>query len=437
MVTNMQKGSTKDKKISEDSKLIHLLFPAMIASFAFDRLRISPEVNLSLQRVLYIAIFVIMMILLLAKRRLRFPVSSPTLFLPLIFNGILVFSLPFALDFSISVAAVWSLIQLSFTGIGVGLFLYNFWNAQDLIFLAKTLCWVTILSSLTIITDYFGLTGFYKWYIPDWALPREMGILGEPNFAAGKLAIGLPFLLWALIESTGEKISRFVYAIGLGLVTFALLLTGSRMGIFMYALLILLIILNKPSKIIRPRAILGGTLLIVALIFLLRGPLNEVVEHLISRMNPLWEFLVTGQELQEMSAWKRLRALEVGMLIFRDYPLFGIGMGGYRIIAGDYELLLTGSYAHNTYLEVLTGTGLMGFISFTALLIYISKRLRELSRFPEIKRLYFYLNLSFLMLLVHLFFLSDWPNRYLWGLYLPLSIGLSRLNIHRVGRQGV
>lgn len=239
-----------DPKIDEASLrsrncFVRLLFQLMVASFVFDRLRIYPEMTMSLQRPLYIAIFCAMMLLVLTKRNLRVIPSSSILFALLTFDVMLVLSIPFALDFSISAVATLSLVQLSLAGVIVGIFLHNFGNAEDISLLAKTLCWITIMCSLTIITDYIGLTNFVEWYVPDWAFVRHMGILGEPNFAAGKLAIGFPFVIWVPLQSvTARKtLSTIIYATGCGLVIIGIFLTGSRMGISMCALLILSVIL--------------------------------------------------------------------------------------------------------------------------------------------------------------------------------------------------
>lgn len=289
-----------------------------------------------------------------------------------------------------------------------------------------------MIGSLTIITDYFGLTNFREWYIPDWPLARQMGILGEPNFAAGKLAIGLPFIVWALERSAASR--RFllitVYTIGLGLSVIAVFLTGSRMGIFMYAVLLLLITVKRRMYLTSPRIAIIIGLLVIALFWLLRGPFGEMLDLTISRMNPVWSAVVAGQELEEMSAFKRLKALEIWVLIFRDYPLFGVGMDGYRLIVGYYNLLLTDTYAHNTYIEILVGTGLLGFIPYIAFLFSVLKRLIIIRQISEINHLYFYFVLSFFMLLIHLFFLSDWSNRYMWNLFLPLSLYLECINVY-------
>ncbi|HBR69911.1 MAG TPA: hypothetical protein DEA55_11105, partial [Rhodospirillaceae bacterium] len=61
--------------------------------------------------------------------------------------------------------------------------------------------------------------------------------------------------------------------------------------------------------------------------------------------------------------------------VFTDHPLFGVGFGGfhdevYRTggIALNVGLGYESLHCHNTYLEVLTGTGLVGFLSYLTFL---------------------------------------------------------------------
>jgi probable O-glycosylation ligase (exosortase A-associated) len=72
----------------------------------------------------------------------------------------------------------------------------------------------------------------------------------------------------------------------------------------------------------------------------------------------------------ESSAASRLVQARVALQVARDYPLFGVGFGGenYIRVAADY---LGGSnqiVVHNTYLQMMTDSGIFAFLCYLALL---------------------------------------------------------------------
>jgi len=414
-----------------------LLFPLMIVTFILDRLRIHPDIAVSFSRPLHMIILFVMVISLLMRGRIRVCSLTPPVLFLLTFNAALFISLVFSYDFPISTSATLSLAQQSLSGLLVGVFLINFWNMQYMNLLARMLCLVTVCSGLTIITDYLGLTSFKSLYL-DQEIGRQIGILGEPNFAAGKLAIGFPFIVWAFLEATISRrvLSSILYAIVCVIIILAIFTTGSRMGIFMIGCLLILISIKERKRLLHPKIVTINVLLAVVFLSLLTGPFADAIRLLAERLMPIF-FAIGGQELSELSAVKRLEYFITGLDIFLDHPMFGIGLDGYRLIFPLYNSRFPTSWAHNTFIEVLVGTGLVGFISFFALMVSIFTRFLGWQRGDKGNRLSFYFTLSLVMLIIHLFFLSDWPNRYLWNFFIPLSIYLEWFNKRRAMKEGL
>lgn len=71
------------------------------------------------------------------------------------------------------------------------------------------------------------------------------------------------------------------------------------------------------------------------------------------------------------SAIYRIESVNIGLKIFATNPLLGIGVRQFREVKGDYGFYIPGSIgpAHNMYIEILTGLGLLGFLPFTAVLV--------------------------------------------------------------------
>lgn len=75
--------------------------------------------------------------------------------------------------------------------------------------------------------------------------------------------------------------------------------------------------------------------------------------------------------LTDMSNTQRLDVWKANLAMFKDHPILGVGYGvNEELITAYYGKLGIvqefGGHAHNNYLQFLSGTGLIGFISYTA-----------------------------------------------------------------------
>lgn len=61
--------------------------------------------------------------------------------------------------------------------------------------------------------------------------------------------------------------------------------------------------------------------------------------------------------------------------IFKDYPLFGSGLGTYGKIAPKHPLGPKHLHAHNTYIEILAESGIVGFLTFLFVFSLFFKKL--------------------------------------------------------------
>jgi putative inorganic carbon (hco3(-)) transporter len=399
------------------------LFILSMVAFVFQRLRIHPDIAISAYRLLYIAILFAMALSLLAKRRVRTPGLTPTVLSLILFNMALFLTLLFSFDTSTSVTTVLSLAQLSVAGLLVGVYLINFWDVRYMHLLAMAVCCTGVLSAITVITDFVGVTSFQTLYLDRETL-RQVGILGQQNHGAGNLAIAFPFALYAFVKAslTRKTLLVAVYGIGCVAIISAIILTGTRMGVLMLLIVLAFSVMREWKFLFRPRIALISSLLAIVLFLLLMGPFYPLYTFTEQRIEDLAGFISYGEEVRGHSLTRRLEMLIAGWHIFSEYPVFGVGMGGYRRVAPLYAPGL--EYAHNTYMEVLVGAGLVGFIPFAVLLSVIARRMWKGRRSGSESNVQFYGGLSFLVLLIHLFFLSDARAPYLWGLFLPLSMYL-------------
>lgn len=257
---------------------------------------------------------------------------------------------------------------------------------------------------------------------------RFGGLWGDQNEFAAILLFTLP-LSAILFQYSKRKLMRFIYGISFILILTGFLLTYSRGGFIAFMVLFLLasyrIIKSKHRTTIL--AILIPTIIILSAVFY-----NTIAENYISRIETLRAIQKKDTALLDGSISNRYRFyFVIAPELIKDSPIVGVGPGAF-IHYNTY----TNQTAHNTYIEVLTGMGILGFIPFMAILFLTWKELRK-TRYiskahSELKIFYDYsivFELGYVALLVCAMFISLDLNKILW-----LSITLSTVlaNILRI-----
>ena len=112
---------------------------------------------------------------------------------------------------------------------------------------------------------------------------------------------------------------------------------------------------------------------------------------IIDRMNELLNVLDTGEGDGEA----RIYLYEEAWKLFLQHPIFGVGYA-------NFGPMHYGVYTHSTYAEILSCTGLMGFIPFVCYYLYISRELKKGVRLDNAKRVStnHHLVLAFIVLLL-------------------------------------
>ena len=217
----------------------------------------------------------------------------------------------------------------------------------DMISNQKHLTWV-LLAFMTgiliflVVWFIFGANDIHGFYIP---------IIGESKVSEVGTALGwgTACLLALALFSPSKKI----FAISIPLLAIAVylfLVTALRRNFLTipFVVLGLLVFQKKPSW----RAIW-----ILAILFLMAWlGWNIIFPALPSVIKN--RFLM--RTIVESGGTGRIELYALAYNLFQGSPLFGVGLGGYQVFAGS--MIGRATFAHNAYLEVLSQTGLIGFI---------------------------------------------------------------------------
>lgn len=167
------------------------------------------------------------------------------------------------------------------------------------------------------------------------------------------LLLGIP-IAWHLFIIAGQNKNHLLQFINISyipLAVFSILLTGSRTSLF--AILPALIFIFWPKHLNIGRILLTLILIIFLLILFQAILPTEIIERFASTSTSISSSDIGGR----VTLWKRAISL------FLDHPILGSGSGT--------SPLIIGSVAHQTFLSILSETGLIGFITFISILAIV------------------------------------------------------------------
>lgn len=208
--------------------------------------------------------------------------------------------------------------------------------------------------------------------------PRLAGPIGEQNRYAQTMLMLVPlglFRLW------GERKMgwRVLALVATGFIALGVALTFSRgaaVGFVMVIMIMVFLGYIKPTQLI---IIALGLLLLLQAVPQFGTRLLKM-EDLVGMLSPNDEGSVQDADGATKS---RLTEMAAAGLVFLDYPLVGVGPGMFKYHYRDYAKIvglrvLSGNrQAHSLFPSIAADTGLLGLISFSAILFLI---LRDLAR---------------------------------------------------------
>ncbi len=252
---------------------------------------------------------------------------------------------------------------------------------------------------------------------------RAFGAASDPNLFSAMAIFGLPLGVHFLVR--GRDIKGRLAALALiAIIIGAVVVTFSRGGLLVLAA-VMLMTLACYFKHLRARH-LGFFGLIM---------LGMLIAAAVAIPGSYWSRQRTVLDTRDVSISSRISYIEVAWKAFKEHPVLGSGPGTFRDVYaetmyGRARALRGGTarrYAHNAYLEILVGTGAIGFMLFAMILIYAWHSFRMAlqraraagdQKMASLIRAY---SLGFASLLIYSLILSAPYHKFLW-----LSIGLSQ-----------
>ena len=293
--------------------------------------------------------------------------------------------------------------------------------------------WASSEAKLRIGLIGLALTGLalsgYALISVDWSDPTRIGILEvihqafapylrdtvNPNVMAGSLVILLPLMI-ALVLADPKPLGWAVTllagitAAGMGVVLLLTLSRGAWLALFIAMLLLVMLRWRRGWIFVICATAIGLGVIFIIGIF------------------PSTELLLAGTSAGSVET--RLELWLRGIMMVKDFPLSGIGMGSFGyVLTRLYPFAAEGSdlisHAHNLFLQVSIDLGIPGLISWLAILFLVVVSAWRVYRWSLVKfgRKHWITNIavgylcSQTALIVH-----GWTDSVTWGMVKPAPI---------------
>lgn len=192
-----------------------------------------------------------------------------------------------------------------------------------------------------------------------------LGELWNANDIGLKFCAGFTLALYFMLKKENKIISRLIYALCALAFMVLSLFTGSRKVVIMLVIILFLVFWLRAK---RHRILVFMVLVISSVLFIvLIMKIPALYDVLGKRMESLFEGLLGNSGGSSFDT--RADMIALGWEWFKQRPIFGYGLSNYSVM----YLAETGwsTYSHNNFIEILVSGGLVGFIIYYSVYIYL------------------------------------------------------------------
>jgi putative inorganic carbon (hco3(-)) transporter len=293
-----------------------------------------------------------------------------------------------------------------------------------------------LLSVYQLFTDNYQQTFFRMASIQmDRALaasttPRVGGPINAPNLWAQVLVAMSTLVVFRIIHEK-QTIKKFAAVLMLGIFLYIILNTYSR-GAYLVLAIDAFLILFMVKKRFNPIVLIAGAIILVLLIPFLPPTYRD-------RFTSLFVVTTDNGIYQDTSLRGRSSEMLTGLAMFAEHPILGVGAGNYKPNYQRYAQLIGIEFRaeardpHSLYIQLMAETGLLGIVTFLAMIFFLfdalNKACRDIEHSPHLAEWLPWvsaLRFAILSYLLTSIFLHNAYIRYLW---LLIAMALTAIQI--------
>ena len=151
---------------------------------------------------------------------------------------------------------------------------------------------------------------------------------------------------------------------------YVVLLTESRKGLIIPLIgIVIMLFLEKKTikKLLKYIIVIMICIVILFNFFKINSEFSE-------KMKQLYTSIIIGQT-DDWSITLRNFFIEVGIEIFKDNPIKGIGLNNFAYYVGNHTGYTEERYSHNNYIEIISCLGIIGLLLYYSMHIYLMVKL--------------------------------------------------------------
>ncbi len=251
---------------------------------------------------------------------------------------------------------------------------------------------------------FFGGSGALHLLINDRFF-RAFGTFGQPNPFGGfmgmiaPVAVMMTYAYGQLILNDWHKLRRVrwdrplafgFYGCASLLVVSALVMSWSRGAWLGFGVSILAMVFTLPRKLwqsVMLLIIMTASLLVLWHSGQIPATISDRIASATTEIFTLDDVRAVDVTPENYPIIERLAHWQAALNITHDHPWLGVGFGNYEIAYDQYRLLNwrdSLGHAHNYYLNILSETGIVGFIVYLSMIGYMLYVTWESRKYPDI-----------------------------------------------------
>ncbi len=196
------------------------------------------------------------------------------------------------------------------------------------------------------------------------------------------IIITLYSIIWKICQKDMSKRKKTEYILLMIIGFFAAMLSGTRKALFLPIVFYMIMQLINPTKSFGKKTtflLVMGVVCIFGIYFTIN---NEFLYSIIGNRIDTLISSITGGTMQDGSYAERMMFKELAKQMIKEKPIFGYGLHGFAYMNYIKNGILV--YAHDTFLEILSCLGIIGFILYFRVYFIIIKNAKYM--YKEIKK---------------------------------------------------
>lgn len=195
---------------------------------------------------------------------------------------------------------------------------------------------------------------------------------GQPNYLAFTMVVMFCIALTMAIYSE-RMLLKLIFLSLCPIYIYTLMQTASRGGTLSFLSVLVVFWLSAKRKVV-------SLIIFAALAITLIPIAHEYVPNYFNRLETIWNYK------EDVSAYGRPELWKLGIEFIKERPLFGIGLGNFEYLAPNS--------AHNSYIQIASELGIVGFLIWMVFLFTGWMNLFLLKRGMEKRGFIFYASMG-------------------------------------------